>query len=107
MEKFNKGNDTLLIINERIWNKGEDPEIDKLQWITGLQSFIRNGLPSLILIKKTIDPVPLKFEAVQGEMMTGFQDYLENEWIKQLKEKYSVKIDSLVLEAVKKKLNNE
>ena len=40
-------------------------------------------------------------------MMTGYQEYLENEWIRQLKEKYSVKIDSLVLEEVKKKLNNE
>jgi peptidyl-prolyl cis-trans isomerase SurA len=107
IEQFNKGTDTLLTINERIWYRGEDPEIDNLRWITGLQSFKRNGLPSLILIKKTIDPVPLKFEAVQGEMMTGFQDYLENEWIGQLKEKYNVKIDSLVLEEVKKKLNNE
>jgi hypothetical protein len=40
-------------------------------------------------------------------MMTGYQDYLESEWIKQLKEKYSVKIDSLVLEEVKNKLKNE
>lgn len=30
-----------------------------------------------------------------------------SEWIRQLKEKYNVKIDSLVLEEVKKKLNNE
>ena len=39
--------------------------------------------------------------------MTGFQDFLESEWVGQLKEKYSVKIDSLVLKEVKNKLNNE
>ena len=39
--------------------------------------------------------------------MTGYQEYLESEWIGQLKEKYSVKIDNLVLDEVKKKLNNE
>ena len=39
--------------------------------------------------------------------MTGYQDYLEKEWIGQLKEKNSVKIDNLVLGEVKEKLNNE
>jgi len=59
------------------------------------------------VIKKVIDPVPLKYEEVQEEMVTGYQESLENEWIVQLKEKYNVKIDSLVLEEVKRKLNNE
>ena len=40
-------------------------------------------------------------------MMTGYQEYLESNWTGQLKEKYSVKIDNLVLNEVKNKLNNE
>jgi peptidyl-prolyl cis-trans isomerase SurA len=107
IEQFNKENDTLLTVKEGIWYKGEDPEIDNLQWITGSQTFKRHSQPSIIFIKKVIDPVPLKFEKVKGEIMTGFQDYLESEWVRQLKEKYSVKIDSLVLNEVKNKLNNE
>jgi len=66
-----------------------------------------NGFPSIILIKKVKDPLPLSFEEVQEKMITGYQEYLESEWIRQLKEKYSVKIDSLVLDEVKKKLLNE
>ncbi|MCX6325426.1 MAG: peptidylprolyl isomerase [Bacteroidia bacterium] len=107
IEKFNKKNDTLLIIKEGTWLKGDDHEIDNIQWITGSQSFTKDGFPSIIFINKVIDPFPLKFEEVQGEMMSGYQEYLESEWIKQLKEKYSFKVDSLVLEEVKKKLNNE
>jgi peptidyl-prolyl cis-trans isomerase SurA len=107
IEQFNKENDTLLTVKEGIWYKGEDPEIDNLQWITGLQTFKRHGQPSIIFIKKVLDAVPLKFEKIKGEIMTGFQDYLESEWVRQLKEKYSVKIDSLVLNEVKNKLNNE
>jgi hypothetical protein len=49
----------------------------------------------------------LKFGEVQEKMMTGYQEYLDSEWIRQLKEKYSVRIDSFVLEEVKKKLINE
>jgi peptidyl-prolyl cis-trans isomerase SurA len=105
--KFNNKNDTLLIITENTWYKGDDNEIDNLKWISGSQSFVRNGFPAIIRIKKIIEPVPLEFEKVQREMLTGYQEYLEIEWMRQLKEKYSVKIDSLVLKDVKKKLNNE
>jgi peptidyl-prolyl cis-trans isomerase SurA len=107
VSKFNNKNDTLLIITENTWYKGDDNEIDNLKWISGSQSFVRNGFPAIIRIKKIIEPVPLEFEKVQREMLTGYQEYLEIEWMRQLKEKYSVKIDSLVLKDVKKKLNNE
>jgi peptidyl-prolyl cis-trans isomerase SurA len=105
--KFNKNNDTLLFINEKKWFKGEDPEIDRLDWVAGVQSFSRGGFPSIILINKVTEPVPLSFDEVQGEMMKGYQDYLESEWVGQLKDNYNVKIDNLVLNEVKKKLNNE
>ncbi|HUX57398.1 MAG TPA: peptidylprolyl isomerase [Bacteroidales bacterium] len=107
IEKFNNNNDTLLTIEKNIWYRGDDSEIDNIQWIKGSQSLQNNGFPSIIVVKRVIDPAPLKFNDVQGEMMTGYQEYLESEWIEQLKEKYSVKIDSMVLEEVKKKLNNE
>lgn len=107
IEFFNKKTDTLLIIKEGTWLKGDDPEIDNLQWNAGSQSFNMGGFPSIINIKKVIDPVPLKFDEVKGEMITGYQEYLESEWIKQLKEKYSVKIDSLVLEELKRKISDE
>jgi peptidyl-prolyl cis-trans isomerase SurA len=105
--KFNKNNDTLLFINEKKWFRGEDPEIDRLDWVAGMQSFSKGGYPSIILINSVTEPVPLSFDEIQGEMMKGYQDYLESEWIGQLKENYSVKIDNLVLNEVKKKLNNE
>lgn len=107
LKKLNKKSDTLLIINEGKWFRGDDPEIDNLQWVTGTQSFKRGGFPSIVLIKSVIEPVPLSFNEVQGEMMTGYQEYLESAWIGQLKENYSVKIDNLVLDEVKKKLSNE
>ena len=107
IEKFNKNNDTLLTIKKGIWYKGDDYDIDNIQWITGSQPFKKDGYPSIILIDKVIEPVPLTFKEVQGEMMSGFQVYIENEWIRQLKNRYDVKIDSLVLDEVKKIFNNE
>jgi peptidyl-prolyl cis-trans isomerase SurA len=107
LNKFNKKNDTLLFIKKGTWYKGDNPDLDKIEWISGSQTVTIDGFPSIILIKRVIEPTPLKFERVRGEVMTGYQEFLESEWIRQLNKKYSVKIDNSVLEEVKKNLKNE
>ena len=104
LKKFNKKNDTLLVISEGRWFQGENSEIDKIDWGPGLHSFIKDGFPSMLVIKKVIEPSPLKFNEVQSDLVTGYQESLEQEWIRQLNKKYNVKIDNMVLEEVKKKL---
>jgi len=106
-EKFNRNMDTLLVISEGSWNKGDDAEIDMLDWSEGSHETTLNGFPSVILVKKVTDPLPLTFDEVQEKMIAGYQEFLEKEWTRQLKERYSVKIDSFVLEKVKKNLTNE
>ncbi len=105
-KKFNKKNDTLLFTKHSVWFKGDSQEIDGIEWVAGPHSLTWEGFPSIICINRVIEPSPKKFGEVEGEVMTGFQDYLESEWIKQLNKKYNVKIDNLVLDEVKKKLKN-
>jgi peptidyl-prolyl cis-trans isomerase SurA len=107
LDKFNKKNDSLLVIREGRWYIGDDAGIDKINRVTGVQSLKINNFPSLVIVSKLLEPVPLSFEEVQGEMMTGYQEYLENEWIRQLKEKYTVKINDLVIDEIKNNLKNE
>ena len=96
-----------LFIQNGKWFKGDNPEIDKIEWVNGAHTFMRDGFPSVLLIKKVLEPLPLNFEEVQGEVITGYQESLESEWIGQLNKKYNVKIDNLVLDEVRKKLQNE
>jgi peptidyl-prolyl cis-trans isomerase SurA len=107
VKKFNRPNDTLLFIEKGKWFKNDDTEIDKIEWNNGPHPFMRKGFPSVLLINKVLEPAPLKFEDVRGEVMTGYQESLESEWIGQLNKKYNVKIDNLVLDEVRKKLQNE
>jgi peptidyl-prolyl cis-trans isomerase SurA len=107
IKKFNSINDTLLFIKEGKWLRGDDIEMDNIQWTIGSHPAIIKGFPSIVSVKKVIEPSPLKFDEVKGEVMTGYQEFLENEWTGQLNKKYSVKIDNLVLEEVKMKLKNE
>jgi peptidyl-prolyl cis-trans isomerase SurA len=106
-KKFNKKGNTYLEITDSTWYFGSDPEIDSIRWEKGAHSTRWKGYPSILVINNIVEPVPLPFEKVQGEMINGYQDQLENEWIKQLKEKYPVKIDNIELINVKKKISNE
>lgn len=107
LEKFNKENDSMLVINERVWFEGDDPLIDKIKWSTGKQNIKIDNYPSIIIINKVIEPVPKPFSEVKGEMMAGYQEYLEKEWIEQLRAKYSVKINDHIYDMVKKSLIND
>jgi len=107
IEKFSSKQDTLLTINEGTWYRGENKAIDNLIWSKMQQETVIDGFPSIVIVKKVIDAVPLPFTDVQGAMLTGYQEYLEGNWIKQLKSKYTVKIDIGVLEEIRKNLNNE
>lgn len=107
LKKFNRRKDSTLVITNGKWLRGEDKNIDALKWVKGTQSYTVNGYPSIINITGMTDPVPLPFEEVQGEMMTGWQDSLENSWKEQIKKKYSVKVDNTVLAEVKKKLGQK
>jgi peptidyl-prolyl cis-trans isomerase SurA len=107
IEKFTKRGDTLLIIEERTWVEGEDARLDKIKWAQGTVFNTSENNPPIIVVKNVHEPAPLPFEEVQEEMMKGYQDELETEWKRQLKQKYTVSIDNQVLAQVKKKLTDE
>lgn len=107
LAKFNQKGDTLLTIAEKIWTSGDDADIDRINWTRGLHSLIKNGYPTLVKIQEVNEPAPLPLNDVQADMISGYQDWLTEEWIKQLKKKYTVKIDNQVFDEVKNRLGNE
>jgi peptidyl-prolyl cis-trans isomerase SurA len=106
-KKFNRKSDTLLTIKRGRWMKGDDSFIDGLKWEKGKQSVTINGYPAIVDITAVIEPQPLGFEEVRAEMMTGYQEFLENDWTEQLKKKYNVRIDNTTLSEIRKKLGHD
>jgi peptidyl-prolyl cis-trans isomerase SurA len=102
--KFTSKKDTLLTIKEVKWYKGDNKIVDILDRAKTYQEILIDGFPSIVIVKKVIDAVPLAFNEIQGEMISAFQQYLEDSWIKQLKEKYTVKINKDVFEEIRKNL---
>jgi peptidyl-prolyl cis-trans isomerase SurA len=102
MKKFNRKNDSVLVITREQWLRGDDPLIDSLNWDQESHNLRINGYPAVLKITGRIEPQPVEFNLVQGEMMAGYQEQLDRQWMEQLKQKYPVKIDNSVLGEVKK-----
>lgn len=107
VKKFINKGDTLISIYEGTWTRGDNNEMGKINWSPGMHETTLDGFPAIVIVNKITPPQPLPLSEVRGDMISEYQDYLEKTWIKQLKEKYSVKIDKNVLDEVKNKLANE
>ncbi len=105
--RYNRNGDTLLTVTEGKWFAGDDKDIDRLTWTVGQHSLIRGRSPAILVIRKVNEPEPLPFNEVQADVISGYQDWLTAGWIAELKKKFTVRIDPVVLQEVKKRLSNE
>ncbi len=96
MGEFHDGMLLFDISGKKVWNRASGDSI-------ALERYYNEHRENF----KSADGIQLKFDQVQGEVMTGYQEELENEWIRQLKEKYTVKTDTLVLREIQNMLQNE
>lgn len=107
-EKFlsmlNTGGDTLIKVYKGLFQEGDTLLPENFKWEEGWHKTEIQNFPALIIIKKVNPAPPLPLNEVLGEISSEYQNFLEAEWIKQLKEKYPVKINGSVLEQVKNEL---
>ncbi len=87
-----------------IFEKGQNKFVDKVEWKVGLSDLVKSDVENLVVavkIKKVIPPAQKELKEARGLVTADYQNYLEKEWVKQLKEKYTVKINEEVLQALK------
>lgn len=106
-DQYNKTNDSIFTVTTGTWFEGDNKEIDNINWTTGVHEAEINGIPSLVVIREVYKSEPMPFENVVNEIVSGYQEYLEKEWIKQLKAKYPVKVNNIVLEEIRREIYNE
>ncbi len=91
-----------LIDETAMEQEGEDETLDKFEWKKGL-SEIKNidGQFTFLNISEVLEPTPKKLSEARGAITAAYQNYLEEQWIKELRNKYKFKVDQNVLYSVK------
>jgi len=90
-------------IQEKKFSEGDNELADKAKWKEGVSDifFASDGSAGFLVINKVLDPEPKKLEEARGIITADYQNYLEKEWIKELRKKYTVTVDYDVLNSLK------
>lgn len=64
----------------------------KISWSPGLHVTSNNGIHYLVWVKKILPPGPKTFEEARASVISDYQSYLEESWIRKLNAKFGVKI---------------
>ena len=97
-------NDTIpcITLTRHLVEKGENEMIDARNGVKGPGPVIENEEASTFVIVKGVrSPEPKKLEEARGQITSDYQEYLESEWLKSLKEKYPVTINQELLNRIK------
>ena len=94
-----------LNIKSPYFQKGDNVDIDETDWVVGTVRVIPSTVDKTTKIIKIIDvrePEPKTYKEARGVIISAYQTKLENDWLKELNEKYPVTVDEKVLAKVKK-----
>ncbi len=102
LTKVNAESQLNVNINSGVFSKDENEILKQIDWKKGISENIeKNNQVFFANITEIIEAQPKKLEEAKGIITSQYQTYLENEWIKELREKYKVSVNKDVLSKVK------
>ncbi len=106
-DKFNTKEKTILVTKERVVEKGKNENLDKIEWKVGNQTpwiVEKNSNSSTILKIEELIPSSTKtLKEARGYVIADYQDYLEKQWVEELRKAYDIKMNDKAYKKMVKK----
>ncbi|HMQ00836.1 MAG TPA: peptidylprolyl isomerase, partial [Cyclobacteriaceae bacterium] len=78
------------------FEKGQSEVLDALTWTPGNYFYQLKDLHYYIQIHEILSPTEKSLEEARGELIADYQEYLENQWLNHLQQKYPLKLNEKV-----------
>ncbi|WP_297093200.1 peptidylprolyl isomerase [uncultured Draconibacterium sp.] len=95
---INANGEELITIETGAWEEAQNPIVDYYVWngkdpedFDSATTFVRGD---------KIEPEPKTLDEARGLFISDYQDHLEEQWIKELRRKYKVKVDKKLLNSI-------
>ncbi len=95
---FNKLNQKNLKLTEGVYEKGDNPLLDRVDWKPGAAQFNSDGKLIYVEIYDLKEPRLKEYDEARGYVITDYQKVLEEKWLRELRQKYPIKINDQVVE---------
>ena len=93
--------DTLVITSEiGLWKKGEHKAVDKFGFKDKNADFTPSKEFPFVFVQGKVLTKPESYTDVRGIVTSDYQEFLEQEWVKSLMEKYKIVVNSNILKEV-------
>lgn len=100
--KVNKKSPLNMDVKTAIYSKGDNAYVDGVEWIVGVSDFIQdNQNVKIVVVENVIAPQAKELNEAKGLITSDYQDFLERNWLEELRAKYPVQVNNKVLSLVK------
>lgn len=102
LPKFNHDTIVSLSAERKKFLKGENAMVDSLNWVKGFYTGMTDDKGKLLAIdiKQVVSKEPKQLSEAKGIITADYQNYLEQEWIKELRKKYPFTVNKDVLKSI-------
>ena len=102
LDEINQFNPLSLQITEDKFSRGDNNYIDNIDWKLGISKdiILKDGSYVLVDITELLSERDKDFDETRGKVISDYQNQLELNWIKKLRKKYTVKINTEVLYSI-------
>lgn len=104
--KFNGESELAVVADSGKYAKGANAAVDATVWETGtIATTAVDGRFIVVKIIEMIPSAPKELSEARGLVISDYQKKLEDDWIAELKEKYTVTINEEVFRSLEQELN--
>ncbi len=103
LTKINTDSIPSLKIEHKLFSKKDNSIIDSLKWTKAITSdILKDNKVIFVSVHKQVAPEPKQIKEAKGLITADYQNYLEKDWIEQLRKKYSYTLNKDIFESLLK-----
>jgi peptidyl-prolyl cis-trans isomerase SurA len=104
LAKFNNDSIMKIKIEHKKFVKGENMALEGIEWKPGISELktLADNEQQLIQVHKVVPPEPKLLNEARGLITSDYQNFLEKEWLAELRAKYPVKVNHEVFQTLLK-----
>ncbi|MDD3877811.1 MAG: peptidylprolyl isomerase [Bacteroidales bacterium] len=102
VDKINLKNADAVKVESNFYSRGDSEIIDGIEWVEGISNNINVGNDIVfVVVNEVLQPMPKELHNVRGLIIAEYQNYLESQWINELREKYPVIVNTEVFSNIR------